>query len=416
MTHIFPISQESGNVPLRVEYHATEVEAVRESLLRPRREDAIELLASLVAIDSVNPSLVEGGAGEGKIAAFVARWLADAGLEVRIEEPAPGRPNVIGVARGRRDGRGLMLNAHMDTVGIAGMRDPFIPVVDGDRLYGRGAYDMKGGLAAIMLAARAVHNSGGADGDLVVTAVMDEEYASLGTAAILAGETADGAVVTEPTGLRLCAAHKGFVWLSVVTTGRAAHGSRPELGVDAIAHMGRVLGALESLGREVASREPHPLLGTGSLHASVIAGGQELSSYPERCTLTIERRTVPGETPSAVEAEVRERLEALRQVDVQFDARCELLFSREPFEAALDGLVARTVLAAGTAVMGDTPPVYGDTPWMDAALLQAAGIPTVVFGPGGAGAHAAVEYASISEVVTCAEVLATAALRFCATG
>lgn len=382
--------------------------------LCPTREDVVDLLSTLVRIDSINPSLVPGAAGESEIAKFIASWMEGVGLEVRVQEVAPGRPNVIGRVRGKGGGRSLLLNAHIDTVGVAGMPDPFTPTVDGDRLYGRGAYDMKGGLAAIMLAARSVLEAGNAGGDLIITAVMDEEYASLGTQAVLQMVHADAAVVTEPTGLRMCAAHKGFAWLSVETRGRAAHGSKPDLGVDAIAHMGRVLVAMEALGRELAAREPHPLLGTGSIHASLIEGGQELSSYPERCRLQIERRTVPGETPESVQCEVAAHLDALHELDASFDAHDDLFFWREPFQVALEEGIVEAVRHAATAVTGDIPGVYGDTPWMDAALLQTAGIPTVVFGPGGAGAHAVEEYGSISEVATCAEILALAALNFCA--
>ncbi|HET9920604.1 MAG TPA: M20/M25/M40 family metallo-hydrolase, partial [Ktedonobacteraceae bacterium] len=254
--------------------------------------EIIELLRQLVAIDSINPDLVPGGAGEGEIARFVANWLEQAGLEVTIEEAAPQRPNVIAVARGSGGGRSLLLNAHMDTVGVAGMERPHEPYIEENRLYGRGAYDMKGGLAAILVAGAAAKQRD-LRGDVIVTAVCDEEYASIGTASVVKNWRADAAIVTEPTELDICVAHKGFCWLDIETTGVAAHGSLPELGVDAIAKMGKVLVALEALDRSLRAAPSHPLLGSGSLHASLIAGGQELSSYPERCLLNVERRTVP---------------------------------------------------------------------------------------------------------------------------
>lgn len=381
---------------------------------RPTEQDVSGLLMALVGIDSINPSLVPGAAGEGLIAEYVAGWLREAGPQVELQEVLPGRPNVVARVAGMGNGRSLMLNAHLDTVGVAGMTNPFQPRVEGDRLYGRGVYDMKAGLAAIMLAARSVQRAGGAQGDLIFTAVMDEEYASAGTEAVLAKYQADGAIVTEPTGLRLCTAHKGFAWLSVTTEGRAAHGSRPDLGVDAIAHMARVLVHLEGLGKQLALGRTHPMLGTGSIHASLIDGGQELSSYPERCRLQIERRTIPGETPESVLEEIRAELEAQSANDPSFRAEAELLFWREPFEVDPAAPIAQAVEQAAIAITGGRFEVYGDTPWMDAALLSSAGIPTVVFGPGGEGAHAVDEWASISQTATCAAVLAQAAMDYCA--
>jgi acetylornithine deacetylase len=380
---------------------------------RLQREDVTSLLSELVAIDSVNPSLVPGSKGEKAIARFVADWMIQSGLEVQVTEVCPGRPNVVGRVPGRAGGRSLMLNAHLDTVGVTGMERPFQPRVEGDRLYGRGAYDMKAGLAAIMLAGRSVARAGGADGDLVVAAVMDEEYASLGTAAVVDALRTDAAVVTEPTGLRLCLAHKGFAWLQIETQGRAAHGSKPDLGVDAIAHMGRFLAEMEGLGRTLAATSGHPLLGTGSVHASLIEGGQELSSYPDRCRLQIERRTIPGETPDRIRRELEALIDLLQARDERFAATCDLTFWRDPFEVAPSEPVVQALAEAATEIIGVPPAVYGDTPWMDAALLSAAGIPTVVFGPGGAGAHASTEYASLPEVEQCARVLERTALSFC---
>jgi acetylornithine deacetylase len=368
---------------------------------------ASELLSRLVAIDSVNPSLVPGGAGEGEIAAFVAGWLERAGLDVTVEEAAPGRPNVIGVVRGRGDGRSLMLNAHMDTVGVEGMERPFEPRLEDGRLFGRGAYDMKGSLAAMMLAAERAAR-GSRRGDLVLAAVCDEEHASLGTDALVARHGADGCVVTEPTGgwPWICVAHKGFVWLEAETRGRAAHGSLPHEGVDAIAAMGHVLVGLERLGERLAAGAGHPLLGTGSVHASLIEGGQELSSYPERCLLSVERRTVPGETPAVVHGELREL------VGERGSAR--VTFSREPFEVAVEEEIVALARAELERVTGEQPRIVGSPAWMDSAITSAAGIPTVVFGPDGAGAHAAVEWVELGQVEKCAEALLGMAEVFCA--
>jgi acetylornithine deacetylase len=361
----------------------------------------IELASALVAIDSVNPDLVPGGAGEGEIARFVAEWLKEAGLEVESEEVAPGRFNVVGVARGSGGGRSLILNAHMDTVGVAGMESPFEPRSEDGRLYGRGAYDMKASLAAIMLAGAGAVKAG-LRGDVIVTAVCDEEVGSVGTAAVAGRYRADAAIVSEPTEGRLAVAHKGFAWLEIEMHGRAAHGSRPDLGEDAIARMGSVLVALEALDKALRERPPHPLLGTGSVHASTIEGGIELSTYPDRCLLRAERRTVPGETEAEIEAEARALLGGL-------DGSARVTFFREPFEIAEDEAIVRLVSAHAGA-----PEVIGVPYWADSALLAGAGIPTVVYGPRGEGAHAAVEWVDLESAERGAEVYAAVAAEFCA--
>ena len=239
--------------------------------------ELLPLLERLVSIDSVNPGL--GGPGEAEIAAFVAEWAAEAGLEVELDEAAPGRPNVIATARGSGGGKTLLLNAHLDTVGFGAMADPLVPRVQAGRLYGRGAYDMKGGLAACLVAAAEAARRG-LRGDVVVTAVVDEELSSVGTQMALKRVRPDAAIVAEPTGMRVCIAHKGFVAFEVETHGRAAHGSRPDLGVDAIAKMGHVLVGLDALDRSLRERPTHPLLGSGSLHAGVVAGGIGVLDLP----------------------------------------------------------------------------------------------------------------------------------------
>jgi len=371
------------------------------------------LLCQLVAIDSVNPDLVPGGAGEREIATFVGNWLQQAGVEVVWEEPVPGRPNVIGVVRGTGGGRSFLLNAHMDTVGVTGMLRPHEPVVEENRLYGRGAYDMKGGLAAIMVAAARARQVT-LRGDVLVTAVVDEEYASTGTQSMLKRWRADAAIVTEPTALRLCIAHKGFIWQDIVTHGTAAHGSRPDLGRDAIVKMGHVLVGLEHLDQSLRAAPLHRLLGSGSIHASLIAGGQERSSYPEQCRLQIERRTIPGETLEQVEAEIRGLLEPIMAADPTFEASVTTTMVREPFEVSEDAPIVQIVNQQASMLLGYAPEMVGDTPWMDAALLAAAGIPTVVFGPGGGGAHAVVEWADLDQVKRCSDVLFETIRAFCA--
>ena len=359
-----------------------------------------DLLRQLVAIDSVNPTLVPGGAGEAAIARFVAAWLERAGLHVTLEEASPGRPNVVATARGRGGGRTLLLNAHTDTVGVAGMERPHEPRVENGRLFGRGALDMKSGLGAAMLAAASAR---GLAGDLVVAAVVDEEAGAAGTRALLAsGLRPDAAIVTEPTELNVAVAHKGFVGFEIETRGRAAHGSRPERGIDAIARMGPVLVELSALAERLVRERLHPLLGSSSVHASLIAGGQEYSSYPERCVLIGEWRTLPGQSAAAVEAELR-ALIARSGVD----ANLRLLFAGAPFECRQDEEIVRLVQEhAGTEIVG-VP--Y----WADSALLADAGVPTVLVGPSGGGEHEPVEWVELASVERLRDVLLATAKDFC---
>ena len=355
-----------------------------------------DLISRLVAIESVNPDLVPSGSGEGAIAEYVATWLRGIGLEVSVIPAPPGRPSVVGVLRGSGGGRSLMLNAHMDTVGAGGMSDPFSPRVADGRVYGRGALDMKASLAAIMLAARAARDLR-LRGDLIITAVADEEVASIGTSAVLEQFRADFGIVTEPTELRLCIAHKGFVWLEVETVGVAAHGSRADLGVDAIAAMGPVLVGVRELESRLRAGPRHGLLGTGSLHASLITGGQEMSTYPARCVLSLERRTVPGEDGASV----------LREIS-SLGGAARVTLERPPSEVPADHPLSLAVARAA----GD-PVIIGVAYWMDMALLNAAGIPCVAYGPAGEGEHADVEWVDIASVQKCIDVYLKAAELLC---
>jgi len=292
-----------------------------------------------------------------------------------------------------------MLNAHMDTVGAGGMADAFSPRVADGRLYGRGAYDMKASLAAIMITAREAMQMG-LMGDLIITAVADEEVASTGTSAVIERFRADTAIVTEPTELRLCLAHKGFVWLEVETTGVAAHGSRADLGVDAIAHMGKILTGVVDLDSRLRSGLRHPLLGTGSIHASLIEGGQEMSTYPARCVAKLERRTVPGEDGASCLREIQELLPDRGSAKVTLE--------QAPSELAPDHALSRVVAEAA-----GNPEMIGVAYWMDMALLNAAGIPTVAFGPSGEGEHADVEWVDLASVARCVDTYLRAAAVLC---
>lgn len=378
------------------------------------RDYLVNTLAGLVGINSINPSLVSGGAGEAEIAGYVARAFQELGLEVALHEPEAGRPSVVGIWRGQGGGRSLMLNAHVDTVGVAGMAEPFAGVVRDGKLYGRGAYDMKGSLAASLAAVKGLVDAGVTlGGDVLIAAVADEEYASLGTADLVGRYRVDGAIVTEPTHLDICLAHKGFVWLAVETVGRAAHGSRFDLGIDANMRMGRFLVELEELAKELEGRPGHPLVGPPSLHAALIEGGTELSAYAARCRLQIERRTIPGETEAQVVAEIQGIIDRLAAADPTFQATVEPFFTRLPFEVEPEAAVVQAVRGAYEAVVGERPAIVGQMAWMDSALLAAAGVETVIFGPTGEGAHAHEEWVELDSVYQTAQILAQAVRDYC---
>jgi acetylornithine deacetylase len=375
--------------------------------------DVAELASQLVAIESINPDVVAGGSGELALARFVAEWCERAGLDTTLTELRPGRANVVAIARGSGGGRSLVLNAHMDTVGVAGMTDPFVPRLENGRLYGRGAQDMKGSLAACMLAAVEAKRRR-LRGDVIVTGVADEEFASIGTEAIAAGVRADAAIVTEPTDMQVAVAHRGFVHLEVEVEGRAAHGSRPEIGIDAIAKMGRVLVGIVELDKRLRSAPTHPRLDSGSVHASLIEGGQEFSSYPARCALQAERRTIPGESAELAEQELREIVERAGAGDPDFRADVRAPISREPFEVAEDAEIVESVRRHATRVLGSSPAIVGVPFWADSALLASAGISTVVFGPSGEGLHSEVEWVDVASLEQCVEIYSAVAAEFCA--
>jgi acetylornithine deacetylase len=375
----------------------------------------VETLAELIRINSVNPSLVPGAPGEGAIATYVAVALRRLGLEVTTLESHPGRPSVIGRLRGGGGGRSLMLNAHLDTVGIEGMPDPLTPIVREGRMHGRGAYDMKGSLAACLASVKALMDGTiSFAGDLVVAAVADEEYASLGTAEVVRHAPVNAAIVTEPTELDLCIAHKGFVWLEVETLGRAAHGSRCFEGIDANMRMGRFLARLDGLEQTLRARPPHPLVGPPSLHAPMLRGGTELSTYAARCVLGIERRTVPGETEAGVLAEIAALIEQTSAADSSFTATLRPLLTRSAFEVSPEATIVGIVRGATEGRRGRAPRMIGKPFWMDSAILADAGVETVILGPVGGGAHTADEWVDLDTLADLAAILADVATAYCA--
>lgn len=368
----------------------------------------LELLRSLVSIPSVNPTLApDESDGEAALARFARDWMAERGVEATLEEVAPGRPNVFG-AVGGGDGPTLVLCAHIDTVSAQGMTiAPFEPRHEDGRVYGRGSYDMKGGVAAVMAALAALVQED-VRGRVLAALVVDEEHSSIGADDFVARHPADACIVTEPTEGQLILTHKGFVWARLVTTGTAAHGSRWDLGVSAIGKMGRIVAALERFDAEELRRRTHPQLGPASLHCSQIDGGIGISTYAPDCRLEVERRTLPGESPEQVADEL-ERVVASTGEEATIDA----YFARAPLVCDPDAAIARCVREAAARVTGEAPQETGVAYWTDAAVFNAAGMPALLYGPVGEGAHAAVEWVDLASVVNCARVLREAALKFC---
>lgn len=387
-----------------------------------------KLLEDLVAIDSVNPTLVPaialpssgqaskpGASGEQRAAEHVQEFLRANGIAAELEEAAPGRPNVIATVGPASAKPALMIVAHIDTVGAGDMREPFTPRVRDGKMYGRGALDIKSGVAAMCAAAVEIVREGARLArPVIIAGVVDEECNSIGTEALLRrGHTADAAIVLEPTDLKLVIAHKGYAWFEIVTHGRAAHGSLPGEGRDAIRIMGRVLVALDELEMRLASRAPHARLGNASLHASLIGGGQELSSYPAECRLQLERRMLPRETEQSAEAELREMLAGLEKQDAEFRATLRgRLGARPAYEIREDAPLVQRTRKIIAHVCGACE-LSGMAAWTDTALLAAAGIPGVVFGPSGRGLHGAEEYVELDSVAQCAAALHEIILELC---
>jgi acetylornithine deacetylase len=372
-----------------------------------RAGDPLAIAQALVATPSVNPVLEDGGAGEGAIADLTAGWLREWGLEAETIEAAPGRWNVLARLGDPSDGPTVLLNGHLDTVGVAGMTvPPFGAEVKDGRLWGRGSCDMKGGVASLLAAAARLAREDSLPGSLIVALTGDEEHASLGMDALVrSGVRADAAVVCEPTSLAIMPAHKGFIWVDALFHGRAAHGSRPEVGIDAIEHAGRYLAKLGSLKAELNAAEPHPLLAHGSFHAGTISGGAAPSVYPSDCKLVLERRTLPGETSERVMQEFQAVLDGLAGEVPALDAELVQGLTRPATEVPDDSPLVQGLISA-CSVQGVEPAVEGMTAWVDAAFLNEAGTPAVCFGPGSIGqAHSDDEWIEASEISTCADVL-----------
>ncbi len=369
--------------------------------------DVIRLLSRLVAIPSINPSLDPSSRGEKEIATFIADWCQREGLEVYLEEVIPNRPNVIAIAKGSGGGKSLMLNAHTDTVGVVRMTKPFEAKREDDKLFGRGALDMKAGLAAAMVATAKAKQLQ-LKGDVILTAVIDEEHSSLGTEAVMRDYKADAAIVTEPSWMNLCLAHRGFAVFEIEVLGKAVHTSQQQLGVNAIMQAGKLLAGMAAFDKALQSKEKHPLLDVGSLQATLIQGGQELFTSPASCKVSVERRTLPHETKESVEQDMREMLRGLELTDSTFSATCQTLLYREAYEVSEQ----ETIVQLAKKHLPEAK-IAGAPYWMDSALIGAKGIPTLVLGPGGGGMHQREEWVNLADVKKLTDVLTNVIQNFC---
>ncbi len=379
------------------------------------RDFVLEILRKLIRIDSRNPGLEDGAPGEWELARYVKAHLASLdGWRADVHDLGERRANVVGLRPGTAAGPSLMINVHLDTVGVAGMRDPFSGEMRDGKVFGRGAQDTKGGMAAVLGAARALAEDGVAlEGDLVLAFVADEEHESIGTADIVARVQPDAAVVIEPSDLDVCIAHRGFGVFRLRTRGRAAHGGRSDLGVDANLHMGLALAELDRLRERWGSTHRHPRLGPATLHVPLIRGGRGLYMYADACTADLECRTVPGQSAGGVLGELRAVFSGLAGRVDGFGGTVEPVLWRSPYEIDADRPIVRATLDAAGQVRGEPAALIAHPWWEDSGLLGDAGIDTVVIGPGGEGLHTDEEWVDADSVVALAEILRRIAVSYC---
>ncbi len=378
-------------------------------------KELLKVVRDLIEIDSSNPSLAEGGKGEREISEYIENYLKVLGIKVITQAVRPDRKNVIGILKGKRGGKTLLLNGHMDTVGAEGMEiEPFNPKFDDGNIFGRGSIDMKAGLAGMMLAVESILRANlELKGDLLLSFVVDEEYESAGTECLVKDFKADSAIVCEPTNLKIGLAHKGFAWIKVEIFGKSAHGSRPEEGVDAIVKAGKFLNELENFSKNVLSKKESPLLGSPSIHASIIRGGKGLSIYPDYCEIKLERRTIPEETIEGIEKEMEEILKNISEMDKDFKSKFEIFFNRSPLLISKEEEIVCSLSSAYKNFTGKEPECTGMSFWTDGAILHEHGIPSVIFGPAGAGLHSAIEYVDFKSLKIFSEVLVQTILNYC---
>lgn len=399
------------------------VQARRTSMKNPPMIDGmidrtfiLNALQELIRIDSRNPGLEAGAPGEWDLARYLNSQLAGLHWQSDLHELGNRRANVLAVRKGVGRGPSLMINVHMDTVGTHGMTDPFSAVFRDGRIWGRGAQDTKGGMAALLGVAKALSGDEvQLQGDLILAFVADEEHESIGTAALLRQVRADAAIVLEPTDLDVCVAHRGFGVFRLRTRGRTAHGGSSDVGIDANLHMGHVLVALDQLRRQWREKHRHTVLGSANLHIPMISGGRQLFMYADECVVDLECRTVPGQTLNDVRDELQSILDSLRDQIADFHGDVETVMWRAPYAIDPQQPIVRTVLAAASDVRGQPARTIGHGWWEDSALLGEVGIQTVVVGPHGGGLHTEAEWVDAESVIQLAHILYTTICTFCGT-
>ena len=369
-----------------------------------------ELLARLIRADSTNPVLEPGGAGEGEVAGLLAGWMGEAGLRVDVWEPAPGRPNVVGVLPGSGGGRSLMFCGHTDVVGAPA--EQFEPRIEGGRMLGRGTADMKAGIVSALIAIERLAAGPPLRGDVLVAGVVDEEWASIGAESLVQRHRADAAVLPEQTDLEVVFAHGGFAWFELRSEGIESAGGEPDDGLDAIRLTGPILTGLTELDARLAAGATAEW-GRPGIHASTIRGGRMYPTIPAECVLQIERCLMPGESLATAHAEVDGLLARARAADPRFQGSYTTDIAREPVLLDRSEPVLVELTKAAAAGLGREPVVRSDYGWMDSGVLVEAGIPCAVFGPTGGGLHTAAEWVDLESVDTCAAVFERLAREFC---
>ena len=380
----------------------------------PDKTFITKTLQKLVQINSVNPSLEESGGGEKEISKCIGDILDQLGITYEVDEIEPGRMNVTAKIPGSGNGKSLILNAHTDTVGVAGMDDPFSGTIKDSKLYGRGSYDMKGSIAAILgTAKKIVDEKIDMEGDLILSFVADEEYESMGAKRFVEKYNADACIVTEPTDLQICLAHRGFGVFKIVTEGKTAHGGNHHLGVDANSKMGLFLSEIDALSKQLPNQKKHKLCGSASVHVPLVKGGNSLFIYANECIAEVERRTIPGETEEAVIQELNQIIKKILSADTDFKATVQTVLWREPYEIDQSKQIVTDLKNASEKVLGEFTGYTGHTWWEDSAIFGESGIETVIIGPRGGGIHESVEWVELDSVADLSEILYINTINYC---